>query len=125
MVSRGTRVVAKGKRRVAKRVIKKVPKVEELARDYELVLIISPEVEEEKLEATLNNISQLITGKGGTISDLQPWGKRRLAYPVKHFMEGYYVLIRFKLRPALGRELEANLRISEKVVRHLLINLGG
>ncbi len=109
---------------VSKRASKKVLKVEDKQlRDYELVLIISPEVEEEKLNATIDNISQFITGKDGTITDVEQWGKRKLAYPVKHFMEGNYVLTRFKLKPALGKELEANLQISEEVLRHLLVKI--
>ena len=109
---------------VPKRISKKVLKVEEKQlRDYELVLIISPEVVEEKLDATIDNLSQFITEKGGTISDIERWGKRRLAYPIEHFMEGSYVLARFKLKPALGKELEANLQISEEVLRHLLVSL--
>jgi len=109
---------------VAKRISKKVLKVEdEQLRDYELVLIISPEVVEEKLDATIDNVSQFITEKGGTISDIERWGKRRLAYPIEHFVEGSYVLARFNLKPALGKELEANLKISEEVLRHLLVSL--
>ncbi|MBE9482977.1 MAG: 30S ribosomal protein S6 [Chloroflexi bacterium] len=92
-------------------------------RDYELVLIISPEVVEEKFDATIDSISQFITEKGGTISDVDRWGKRRLAYPIDHFMEGSYVLAHFRLKPALSKELEANLRISEEVLRHLLVKL--
>ncbi len=92
-------------------------------RDYELVLVISPEVAEEEFEATIDNVSRFITEKGGTIPDIERWGKRRLAYPIIHFVEGSYVLARFKLRPAFGKELEANLRISEEVLRHLLIRL--
>jgi single-strand DNA-binding protein len=92
-------------------------------RDYELVVIISPEVPAEKLEATIDTISRFVTGKGGVISDIERWGKRRLAYPIRHFVEGSYVLIRFKLKPAFGKELEANLEISEEVLRHLLIKL--
>jgi len=91
--------------------------------DYELVLVISPEVAEEEFEATIDNVSRLITGKGGTVSDIERWGKRRLAYPIRHFVEGSYVLARFKLKPAFGKELGANLRISEEVLRHLLIRL--
>ena len=94
-----------------------------LLRDYELVLIISPEVVEEKFEATIDNISRFITGKGGVVSDLERWGKRKLAYPIRHFVEGSYVLTKFKLKPAFGKELEANLQISEDVLRHLLIKL--
>ena len=109
---------------VSKRVSKKALKVEDKRlRDYELVLIISPEVEEEKFNATIDNISQFITGKGGIISNVERWGKRRLAYPIEHFMEGNYVLTQFKLKPALNKELEANLRISEELLRHLLVKL--
>ena len=92
-------------------------------RDYELILVISPEIAEEGFEAAIGNVSQFITGKGGIISDIERWGKRRLAYPIRHFVEGNYVLTKFKLAPALGKELGANLRISEEVLRHLLIKL--
>ncbi len=91
--------------------------------DYELVVIISPEVVEEKFEATIDNISQLITGRGGIVSDVERWGKRKLAYPIKHFVEGNYVLTHFKLKPSLGKEVETRLQISEEVLRHLLIKL--
>jgi small subunit ribosomal protein S6 len=93
-------------------------------QDYELVLIVSPEVKEEALQATIDNVSKFVTGSGGAISNVERWGKRRLAYPIKHFMEGSYVLTQFKMKPVLSKELEANLRISEEVLRHLLIKLG-
>jgi small subunit ribosomal protein S6 len=94
-------------------------------QDYELVLIISPEVGGEALDTTIDNVvGKFITGSGGTISNVEQWGKRRLAYPIKHFMEGSYVLTHFKLKPELSKELEASLRISEDVLRHLLIKSG-
>ncbi len=109
---------------VSKRISKEALKVEDKQlRDYELVLIISPEVGEEKFDAIIDNVSQFVTGKGGTISNVDRWGKRKLAYPIRHFMEGSYVLTQFKLKPALSQELEANLQISEEVLRHLLIRL--
>jgi len=109
---------------VSKRASKQALKVEDVQlRDYELVVIISPEVVDEKLEATIDNISQFITERGGIISSVDRWGKRRLAYPIKHFMEGSYVLVQFKLKPTLSKELEARLQISEEVLRHLLIKL--
>ena len=92
-------------------------------RDYELVLVISPEVVEEEFEAAINNVSRFITESGGIVSDIERWGKKRLAYPIRHFVEGSYVLTRFKLNPAFGKELGANLRISEEVLRHLLVKL--
>jgi len=78
---------------------------------------------DEALDALIDNISQFVTGKGGTVSDIERWGKRKLAYPISRFMEGSYVLVRFKLKPTLGRELKANLQISEEVLRYLLIRL--
>ena len=105
-------------------VLGKASKVEDKQlRDYELVLIFNPEVAGEKFDAAIDNVSQFIAGKNGSISDIEQWGKKRLAYPIQHFMEGSYVLIRFKLKPALGKELEANLQISEEVLRHLLVKL--
>lgn len=91
--------------------------------DYELVLIISPEVAEDDIEATVDKVNRFIIGKGGTISDTEQWGKRRLAYPIKRFTDGRYFLIKFNMGPAFGRELEASLKISEEVLRHLLIKL--
>jgi len=96
---------------------------EEQLRDYELVLVISPEVVGEVLDTTIDNVGQFITGKGGIISSVEQWGKRRLAYPIKHFMEGNYVLTRLRLKSALNKELEAKLGISEEILRHLLIKL--
>ena len=92
--------------------------------DYELVLVVSPEVAEEEVGATVDNISRFISERGGTISGVERWGRRKLAYPIRHFVEGTYVLTRFKLKPAFGKELEANLMVSEEVLRHLLVRLG-
>ncbi len=95
----------------------------EQLRDYELVLVISPEVAEEEFEATIDNVGRFITEKGGVISDVERWGKRKLAYPIGRSTEGNYVLTHFKLKPASGKGLEANLQISEEVLRHLLIRI--
>jgi len=105
-------------------VSKKAPIAEDKElRDYELVIIISPEFADEALNTTIDNINQFIEGKGGTISDVEQWGKRKLAYPIRHFMEGNYVLSRFSFNPALTRELEMKLDISEEVLRYLLIKV--
>ncbi len=93
-------------------------------RDYELVLVISPDIEEDKFEATIDNVSQLIIGKGDIISGVERWGKKRLAYPIRHFVEGNYVLLKMKMKPTSAKELEANLQISEEVLRHLLVKQG-
>ena len=97
---------------------------EEKLRDYELILIINPEVAEERFSALIDSLTRLITGKGGDVSEVEQWGKRKLAYPIKHSMEGNYVLMRVKMAPKMTKELNANLQISEEVLRHLLAKLG-
>lgn len=92
-------------------------------QEYELVYIVSPEVADESLETRVDNISQFITGKEGVIDGVEKWGRKKLAYPIKHFLEGNYVLTKFKLSPAQCKELDANLRISEEIIRHLLIKV--
>lgn len=91
--------------------------------EYEMVLIISPEISDEQSEARIGSVTKYIDDNGGVVSDIERWGKRRLAYPIRHFVEGSYVLVKFSLGPMFGSELEANLRISDEVLRHLLIRL--
>jgi small subunit ribosomal protein S6 len=91
--------------------------------EYELIYILSPEMTDEAVETRVNGVSEFITAREGVIDGVDKWGKRRLAYPIKHFLEGNYVLTKFKMSPAKSRELEANLRISEDVVRHLLVKV--
>lgn len=94
---------------------------EEELRDYELTVVISPEAAEEQYEAAIESVSRYVTDRGGEATDVQKWGKRKLAYPIKHFIEGNYFLIQFKMKPGDGKELENNLRISDEVLRHLLV----
>lgn len=98
-------------------------KAEPKQLNYELVIIFRPDIGDDALEPAVASISQIITGKGDVISDVQRWGKKHLAYPIKHLMEGIYILLRFKANPAHNKELEANLKISEKILRYLLVNL--
>jgi small subunit ribosomal protein S6 len=92
-------------------------------RNYELVIIVSPQLSDEAFEGTIDKYNRFITGKGGIVGDTQRWGKRKLAYSIKHFGEGNYVLFKFRMKPAASRDLEANLRISEEIIRHLLVKI--
>jgi small subunit ribosomal protein S6 len=93
-------------------------------RDYELVVIISPDVAEEDVPATIEKINQLVTGRGGEVSQVDHWGRRKLAYPIKRHLEGNYVVSQVKLEPAQVVGLAAGLRLSEEVLRHLLVRVG-
>ncbi len=92
-------------------------------QNYELVYIVSPELADEALESTVSGISQFITNKEGVISNVDRWGKRKLAYPVGRFLEGNYVLTKFSMNSAHCRDFEVSLKISEKILRHLLVKL--
>jgi small subunit ribosomal protein S6 len=96
---------------------------EQLVNDYELVFIVHPEVADDALDPLINNVTQYITGKNGTVIEVARWGRKKLAYPIKHVLEGNYVLVKFKLDPAANKELETNLKISEKIIRYLLIKM--
>jgi small subunit ribosomal protein S6 len=96
---------------------------ETLFNDYELVFIVHPEVPDDGLDPIVNNMTQFITNKGGVIGEATRWGRKKLAYPIKHVLEGNYVLIKFKLDPSANKELENNLKISEKIMRYLLIKV--
>ena len=89
--------------------------------DYEMVFIISPDIADESLEVAIGSVSNFITDRGGVVGEMEQWGKRRLAYPINHVIEGHYVLAKFQMPPEGGKELEANLQISRDVMRHLLI----
>jgi len=94
------------------------------ARDYELVVILNPEIGDDAIEGSLERLNQGVTSRGGEIVESNHWGRRRLAYPIKRFMEGNYVVNQIKLDPAQVPDLEASLRISEEVIRHMIIKAG-
>jgi small subunit ribosomal protein S6 len=89
--------------------------------DYELVTILNPDIEDENVTETVDHLTQFITSRGGEVQNIDQWGRRRLAYPIGRQMEGTYVVTHLRLQPANAVELEANLRISEDVLRHLLV----
>ena len=112
------------KRITRKKAVKTEAKAEEKdIRDYELVFVIRPDIAEENLDTTISKVSNIITNKGGTLTSMDRWGKRKLAYPIKHFMEGYYILGRFKCMPAASQEIEANLQITEEIIRYLVVKM--
>ena len=89
--------------------------------NYELVLIINPEVVDEEVPDVITKLNDLVNKLEGSVDEVNQWGRRKLAYPIKRSTEGNYVLAKLKLKPALTKELEANLRLSGKILRHLLI----
>jgi small subunit ribosomal protein S6 len=93
-------------------------------RDYELVVILSPELAEEDIPAAIDRLSQLIVDRGGEVKDVDRWGRRKLAYPINKHLEGNYLVTQVRLDPDRTSDVEAGLRISEEVLRHLLLRVG-
>ena len=93
-------------------------------RDYELVAIISPELDEEGVSEIIDKVSRSIDGRGGVVEGVDKWGIRKLAYPIKKFMEANYVLARFKLMPKSVKELEAEIGALGGILRYLIVNVG-
>ena len=102
---------------------KTITKPSALIRDYELVLIINPGLSDDTANATVDTLKQFITTRGGTVVEVAPWGKKKLSYPIKHHLEGNYVLFKIQMTAALSKELEAQIRISENVIRFLVVRV--
>ncbi len=92
-------------------------------REYELIYIVRPDVEEEALEEISKKVDQVVTGNGGQVTEVKPWGKRRLAYPIQKLKEGYYVLNRIQLEPQMLKEVERSLTLSEEIIRYLIVRV--
>ena len=90
-------------------------------RDYELTYIIDPALEEEQVTALIERFSTLVTSRGGEIASTDRWEKRKLAYDINGKREGFYVVVAFKATPEIRSELDRQLRITEGVIRHLIV----
>jgi small subunit ribosomal protein S6 len=89
-------------------------------REYELVFIVHPDLDETATTDIVERIKGWITEGGGTVDKVDPWGKRKLAYPIRKQTEGQYFLITTKMTPAFVSEMERNLRFLEPVIRFLI-----
>ncbi len=89
-------------------------------RRYELMLLLRPDLEDDKLQAAVEKVTRAIVNGGGSLSKVSPWGKRRLAYDIGRHREASYFLIHFDIEPSQVREIERGLLISEEILRHLV-----
>jgi small subunit ribosomal protein S6 len=90
-------------------------------RDYEVLYIVRADLDDEKVQDAVKRVNTLIERSGGSVERTNLWGKRKLAYEVKHQKEGSYVLQDFQFEPSRIPELEAALKITEEVLRHLIV----
>ena len=90
---------------------------------YESMYILKPDLDEDAKNALVARFSDIVTQNGGEIEKIDEWGKKRLAYPINYINDGYYVLMYFSAPAELPAELERNYKISDDVMRFIVINL--
>lgn len=96
---------------------------ETLNRIYEEMFIIRPDAAEEVIEAAVDQITTSVKTAGGQVDKVDKWGKRRLAYKIEKFDEGFYVLMQITCKPDTVRELERRLRVNDQVIKFLTVRI--
>ncbi|MDD2215022.1 MAG: 30S ribosomal protein S6 [Eubacteriales bacterium] len=89
--------------------------------NYEVMFIIEAALEDDKKEAAIEMVKEIIA-IDGEVGKVDVWGMRKLAYPILKKKEGYYVVIQFVGKPQLPKELDRKLKISDSIIRHIIIN---
>lgn len=92
-------------------------------REYELMTVLTPELDDAGVEAQTERLKTMIANRGGEVLSVEPWGRRRLAYPIKHHRDGIYTVTRFKMAPEQAEALDRSLRLTEEVLRHLIVRV--
>lgn len=92
-------------------------------RLYEEVFIVKPDAADEEAESVIEQLSKTVTDQGGTIDNVDRWGRRKLAYRVAKYDEGNYVVVKFSAKPETVREVERRLRVNDLVLKFLTVRL--
>ena len=90
-------------------------------RKYETIFILHPSLDEEAVKANIEKFKGVIENGGGTVENVDVWGKRKLAYEIAKVNEGFYTLVEFSADPELPKELERIFRITDGVMRHIVV----
>jgi small subunit ribosomal protein S6 len=96
-----------------------------MVRTYEMMAVLAPDIAEEEMPAALERISGYITTNDGEVTELvttSPWGRRRLAYEIRDYRDGFYALYHFNLDPSRVGEVERELRLNNQVLRSLVVS---
>ncbi len=88
---------------------------------YELMFILDPAMDDAAKEAAVETVKGIIAA-AGEVGEVDTWGLKKLAYPIQKKSEGYYVVMRFEAKPELPKELDRRLRISDNVMRHIIVS---
>lgn len=90
-------------------------------RTYEALFIIAPTADDDGIQAVVREVEEMITSGGGTIARTDIWGRRKLAYPIRKFTDGVYVVMRFQASQDMPRKLDNYFKLSEQVIRSLVL----
>ena len=90
-------------------------------REYETVFVLHPTYDEKEFEAEVQAVSDLITSSGGSIIEIDRWGRRRLAYDIKKVHEGIYTLLRYKSDSGVLKDLDRRFRMNERMLRYMTV----
>lgn len=90
-------------------------------RDYEVVFIVHPDLDDTAFKDVVEKVNGWITDAGGSVSKIDLWGKRKMAYRIRKQIEGQYVLIKTQMPPTSSIQLERNLRFLEPILRSLIV----
>ena len=90
-------------------------------RKYENIFVAHPSLDEEAVKALIEKFKGVIENGGGTVDNVDFWGKRKLSYEIAKVNEGYYTLINFTASPELPKELDRVLRITDGIIRHMIV----
>ena len=93
-------------------------------RQYELMVILDPELDDRTVQPQLDKFLKVVTGDGGSVDTIDIWGRRRLAYEIKKKSEGIYAVVNFTAEPATAKELDRQLGLNESVMRTKLMRPG-
>ena len=92
-----------------------------MMRKYETIFILHPSLDEEDVKANIEKFKGVIENGGGTVENVDFWGKRKLAYEIAKVNEGFYTLINFEANTELPKELDRVFRITDGVIRHIVV----
>jgi len=92
-------------------------------RNYELVCIVQPELDETAFKGAIERVQSWVTESGGSVDKVEVWGRRKLAYIIRKQREGQYVLLNLTLDPKSTKDLDRNIRFLEPVMRHMLTSV--
>lgn len=90
-------------------------------RKYETIFVAQPSLDDEAVKALIEKFKGVIENGGGTVENVDFWGKRRLAYEINKVNEGFYTLINFTADTELPKELDRVFRITDGVIRHIIV----